>query len=159
MNGRLGRWSTFTGRAGVVLLLVAAASVAWPSDWTAEQRAALGVLESACEALKQNKMEKLTPLYHERFVGWDLAQPLPSAREAFLKEDAAFLKGVKSFESKVTPIMIEVVDDTAALQVTYRNTVVTTDGQRQVSTGRWSTTLVKKGGVWVFLSSAFAADK
>ena len=159
MSTRSALRSPFAILSAVVLLSVAAGSSAWASEWTSEQRAAVGVLEDACEALKQGQMEKLTPLYHERFVGWDLAQPMPLARAAFMKEEAAFLKSVKSFESSVTPIMIEIVGDTAALQVTYRNTVVMADGKQQVSTGRWSTTLLKKNGSWVFLTSAFVGDK
>jgi len=159
MSTRLGRRTSFAIHAGIVLLSVAVGSSAWASEWTAEQRAALGVLEAACEALKQGKMEKLTPLHHERFVGWDLARPLPLARAAFMEEEASLLKSVKSLESSVTPIMVEIVGDTAALQVTYRNSVVMADGRRDVSTGRWSTTLVRKGGSWVFLTSAFAADR
>jgi ketosteroid isomerase-like protein len=104
-------------------------------------------------------MEKLTPLYHDRFVGWDLAQPLPSARAAFMAEEAAFLKSVRSIESKVTPIMIEIAGDTAVVHVTYKNTVVMSNGQQAISTGRWSSTLVKQGGGWLFLSNTYMADK
>jgi hypothetical protein len=146
-------------QTAIFLFLMAMGSGAWASDWTAEQRAAFRVLQAACEALKQGKMEMLTPLYHERFVGWDLAQPAPLARAAFMEAEADLLKSVQSFESSVTPLMIEIVGDTAALQVTYRNTVVMADGKREVLTGRWSATLVRKDGSWLFLSNAFAADE
>jgi len=159
MSGYSGRRASFAMGTGAVLLFVASASSGVAAEWSAEQRAALGVLESACEALKQGKMEKLIPLYHDQFVGWDLAQPAPSTRAVFLEEEAAFLRSVRSVDSQVTPITIEIAGETAALQVRYRNEVVMGDGQRLVSTGRWSTTLVKKRGGWVFLSSAFLADK
>ena len=159
MDGLVQRRGRMVIRTTIVLFLVAMGSGTWASDWTAEQRAALRVLETACEALRQGKMDMLSPLYHERFVGWDFAQPAPLARAAFLEGDAGLLKEVKSFESSVTPLMIEIVGDTAALQVTYRNTVVMPDGKREVLTGRWSATLVRKDGAWLFLSSAFAANE
>jgi hypothetical protein len=76
-----------------------------------------------------------------------------------MAEEAAFLKSVKSIESRVTPIMIEIVGDTAVVDVTYKNTVVMSDGKQAISTGRWSSTLVKQGGRWLFFSNTYVADK
>jgi hypothetical protein len=140
-------------------VLVGGALRTFASDWSAEQKAALATLESAIAALKQGSMEKLSPLYHEQFTGWDLAQPSPQRRPEFLSDEAAFLKGVKSFDSQVTPVTIEINGDTAVLLVRYTNTVVLSDGKRMVSPGRWSTTLVRRSGGWLFLSSAWIADR
>jgi hypothetical protein len=149
--------------AGVAAAATGAFGVGAPrasgADWSPEQKAVLATLESAIVALRQGSIEKLAPLYDEQFTGWDLTQEKPQRRSEFLADEAAFLKDVKSFDSQVTPLAIELNGNTAVLLVRYTNTVVMGNGTRMVSPGRWSTTLVRRGSGWVFLSSAWIADK
>ncbi len=142
-----------------VLAILVATGVAVADAWSPEQRAAFATLESSVVALKQGDMRALAALYHESFAGWDLAQAAPLQREEFLRAEAELMKELKSYDCKLTPLAIQVVDKTAAVQAAFTNTFVGKDGKRVVVSGRWVAALVKTERGWQFLHNAFLEVK
>ncbi len=113
------------------------------------------MLEAYTRVSMAGDVDEIMEYFHARFSAWDYAQEGPVDR-AGLREMLAFYLGeYKQTAFNVEPAAVYVHGDIAILHADYDEVFTDQAGVETPISGRWTATLLKEEGKWLFLSWAW----
>lgn len=96
-------------------------------------------------------LEAFMAYVHERYIGWDINEPLTSDKARLRKFMAYSLENSKTELSDIQPVAINIIDDVAIVDYHFSYVAKDADGKTSYKTGRWADILKKQGDKWVLI--------
>jgi ketosteroid isomerase-like protein len=134
---------------GTVCLSPATLTAQEPSQ--AEQEI-LVTLQEYARVSMAGDVDEIMKYFHARFSAWDYAQEGPVDRAGLREMLTFFLTEYKQTAFNVEPAAIHVHGDVAILHADYDEVFTDRAGVETPIAGRWTATLLKEEGKWLFLS-------
>ncbi len=134
---------------GAALLMPAAVNA---QDASQAEREVLATLEEYAQVSMAGDVEEIMTYFHARFSAWDYAQEGPVDRAGLREMLALLLSDYRQTAFNVEPAGIYVRGDIAILHADYDEVFTDRAGVATPMSGRWTATLVKEEGRWLFLS-------
>ncbi len=134
------------------LILIAAATVitapASAQDWNAEQ---MEVWEFELECSAMSPADRVAQCFHEAYVGWNAADPLPVDLDA-MRASNPYWSNATLITAR--PLAIIVIGDVAVVHLMLQNAVPLADGGATLVWSRWTDVLLNDGGRWGWIADA-----
>ena len=88
---------------------------------------------------------------HDRYIGWDLNEPITSNKSRFRKFIAHSHATEKTVLYDIQPLAINVFNDMAVVYYHYTFIAKNADGKEDDRSGRWADILMKQDSKWVLV--------
>ncbi len=125
------------------------------NEWSSIEREALSVLQAYVDAVKAGSFERLPALYHKKFWLWNFEEEKPKPRRTFLEEEEIALKMARFPNYDIQPLAIEVMNNTAVVNVIYSYSMESKNGTKLNKKGNWTAVLIKMNEQWLFISCLY----
>jgi ketosteroid isomerase-like protein len=116
------------------------------------QQDVVAMLEDYTRVSMAGNVDEVMEYFHARFSAWDYAQEGPVDRVGLREMLTFFLTEYRQTEFNIEPAAIYVHGDIAILHADYDEVFTDQAGVETPMAGRWTATLVKEGGKWLYLS-------
>jgi uncharacterized protein (TIGR02246 family) len=143
--------------ASIVVPVVRPASLI-AQEWSPAQQEVLAALDEYTRVSIAGDVEEIMSYFHEEFQGWDYKQDVPLGRRQIRTMIEGFYANGTITEFDVEPLAVQLRHDVAIVHLRYREAMKFGAGVDQSVAGRWTATLVKEGGKWLFLSWTWVQD-
>jgi ketosteroid isomerase-like protein len=142
------------------LLAVLGAATLNPATMTAQEpsqaeQEVLATLQEYARVSMAGNVDEIMTYFHARFSAWDYAQEGPIDRASLREMLALLLSDYRQTAFNIEPAGIFVHGEIAILHADYDEVFTDPAGVETPMAGRWTATLVKEEGKWLFLSWAW----
>jgi ketosteroid isomerase-like protein len=150
--------------SGCGLLVVLGVALLRPTaliaqEWSPVQREVLDALQEYTRVSMTGDVEAIMSYFHTQFSAWDYAQEQHVALDGF-RESIKYLFGqYKQTSFDVQAAAIDVHGDVAVAHLHYQEVFTDAAGVETAMSGRWTATLVKDQGSWLFLAWSWLQDE
>ena len=110
------------------------------------------VIEEQWEAAQRGEREWVEQVLSADFIGWPKNSPHPRDRASTRRWHDFNRKQAKGLEHEIYPLETVIHGDTAIAHYLYTNAVQNSDGETEVSNGRFTDVLVRVDGEWKFIA-------
>ncbi|UCC83867.1 MAG: nuclear transport factor 2 family protein [Gemmatimonadota bacterium] len=145
---------------GGAFLVVLGAATMNPAKLTAQEpsqaeQEVLTTLQEYARVSMSGKVDEIMKYFHARFSAWDYAQAGPVDRAGLREMLTFYLTEYRQTAFNIEPAAIYVHGDIAILHADYDEVFTDQAGVETPIAGRWTATLLKEEGKWLFLSWAW----
>ena len=123
-------------------------------EWTKEQKEVWQVVEDAWADWQQGDMNATYASIHEKYLGWNQEDPLPTNKEKWIKSNEAMKDFVKMEYYDLEPARILVYENIAVVHYYYENygTFTKNDEKKEFSyKGKNAEFYIKEDGNWMLI--------
>jgi ketosteroid isomerase-like protein len=142
--------------SGALLAILGAATLN-PATLTAQepsqaQQEVLATLQEYARVSMAGNVEEIMSYFHTRFSAWDYAQEGPVDLAGLREMLTFYLTEYRQTAFDIEPAAIYVHGDIATVHAHYDEVFVDQAGVETPMSGRWTATLLKEEGKWLFLT-------
>ncbi len=128
-------------------------------EWSAAQQEVLDALHDYARVSMTGDVEEIMRYFHTQFSAWDYAQEQPVALDTFRESITYYFSEYRQTSFDVQAFGIEVLGDVAIAHLYYQEVFTDEAGVETPMSGRWTATLVKDQGKWLFLAWSWLQDE
>lgn len=146
----------FTSYSAIVVLLLAflGSSSLQAQDWSKDQKEVLEIIENAWAKWQEGDFDASVESIHEKYIGWNQEDPLPTSKEKWVKSIEKMKDYVKLTDYDIEPARILVYDDVAVVHYYFEQTMAITKDDKTTEIkfkGKNAEFLIKEGGKWLLI--------
>ncbi|MDA2925616.1 nuclear transport factor 2 family protein [Acidobacteria bacterium AH-259-G07] len=130
-------------------------SPAAAQEWSAAQKEVLASMEAYAAAWEGGNQEEIVSYLHPDFHSWNFEEDFPRSRPSGEKKIELFLRKYDLISMELRPLAIQVFGDAAVVHLYFEEIMRDSTGTHTNSSGRWTVSLLKENGKWVFTSFAW----
>ena len=128
-------------------------------EWSRAQQEVLDALKAYTRVSMTGDVEEIMSYFHTQFSAWDYAQEQPVALDGFRESINYYFSAYRQTSFDIQPSAIEVYGDVAIAHLYYQELLTDEAGVETPMSGRWTATLVKEKGKWLFLAWSWLQDE
>jgi ketosteroid isomerase-like protein len=147
---------SFLAVLGVGLLRPAALIA---QEWSDAQQEVLDALQEYAQVSMTGDVEEIMSYFHTQFSAWDYAQEQPVALDAFRASIDYYYSEYRQTSFDIQASAIHVYGDVAIAHLYYQEAFTDEAGVETPVSGRWTATLVKNNGRWLFLAWSWLQEE
>jgi hypothetical protein len=117
------------------------------------------LIDTLADAERHLDIPAILGTMHEQCRNWDLSARVPQNRLAFKSIVEEFAKTSKIVALEMSPLVIDVVDDSGIAYIRYKETIRSGSGADVTTQGSVVASVIKRGGRWVFLGLSWTTEK
>lgn len=110
------------------------------------------VIEEQWEAAQRGEKEWVEQLLSPEFIGWPKDSPHPRDKASTRRWNDFSRKQSKGLEHEIYPLETVIHGDTAVAHYLYSSAAKNSEGETEVTNGRYTDILVREGGDWRFIA-------
>ncbi len=141
-----------------VLAVVLISASASAQSWTPEQQELWKLEEEIWQRDVSKDVGWVSTYMHPDATSWGIDQPVPRNRASVAKWDKYAYGNSTVLEHELFPLSIVISGDVAIVHFRYRSASENARKEREVTTGRYTDVLVRKGGRWLILATVGGDD-
>jgi hypothetical protein len=121
-------------------------------EWSTEQKEIWGELEALYDAIATRDVDSYISMLHLDYSFWVHKEPLPHSKSSEEKWASFIFKSEKLLEYELTPVGIKIFGNVGIIQ-SYVKSVVEDEKGRRTVFGKYTDTLLKEDGKWLFIAT------
>ena len=146
----------FMNYAAIAVTMIAFLGVSTlnAQEWTKDQMEVWSVIESSWANWQEGDLEASVASIHEKYLGWNIEDPLPTTKEKWLKSMNMMKDFVKLNYYDIEPARILVYDDVAVVHYYYSQSFTYTKDDETTDfnyKGKNAEFLIKEKGEWFLI--------
>jgi len=138
----------------VIIFSFLGASTLVAQEWTKEQKEVWQVIEEAWAKWQEGDFDASFASIHEKYLGWNHEDPLPTTKEKWVKSNEALKDLAKLDYYDIEPARILVYGDVAVVHYYYENYITFTKGEESKEyhyKGKNAEFYIKEDGKWMLI--------